>query len=480
MALQFYNTMSRRQEAFEPREAGKAAMYTCGPTVYNYAHIGNFRAYIFEDILRRALRFCGYEVNQVMNLTDVDDKTIRDSIAAGMSLDAFTQQFKDAFFEDVDELRIERAEAYPAATDHISEMIDIITTLIEKNIAYVSDDNCVYYSIDKFPDYGKLAQIDRSGQRSGTRVKNDEYEKDSVADFALWKAWGETDGDTAWDSPWGRGRPGWHIECSAMSMKYLGPHFDLHTGGVDNMFPHHEDEIAQSEAATGETFVNYWLHCEHLMVNGKKMSKSEGNFFTLRDLLDAGYTGREVRYLLLAAHYRQQLNFRAPRNAETNVIEFVGLEEARTVLRRFDDFIHRLREVAASPDMGLDTATNLCATAESAFRAGLEDDLNISEALAAFFDFMRDVNKALDDSALAGNPAEMVLTACRRFDSVLDVFDLDKGEEEAPAEILALVEARQQARQTKDFARADEIRDELTNAGWVLEDSPTGPRVKRA
>lgn len=470
--------MSRKAEAFDPIDAGKAAMYTCGPTVYNYAHIGNFRAYIFEDILRRGLKYCGYAVTQVMNLTDVDDKTIRDSIAAKMDLDSFTQQFKDAFFKDLAELRIEPAEEYPAATDYVQEMIDIIETLIEKDVAYVSDDGCVYYAIEKFPAYGKLARIDRSGQRSGVRVKNDEYEKDSVADFALWKAWAETDGDVAWDSPWGRGRPGWHIECSAMSMKFLGPHFDIHTGGVDNMFPHHEDEIAQSEAATGETFVNYWLHCEHLMVNGKKMSKSEGNFFTLRDLLDTGYSGREVRYLLLAAHYRQKLNFRAPRN-DAGAIEFVGLEEARTILRRFDDFVRRLQEATAKADAGTDIAAALSDVAESAFLKGIEDDLNISESLAAFFDYMRDVNKALDNGTIGGGGGERILATCRKFDTVLGVIDVDSAEEEAPAEILALVLERQAARKSKDFTRADEIRDELTAGGWVLEDSPDGPRVKR-
>lgn len=307
--MKFYNSLSRSLEDFQPQDVGCVGLYTCGPTVYNFAHIGNFRAYVFEDILRRSLEFEGYTVRQVMNLTDVDDKTIRGALAEKVALRDYTKRYKEAFFTDLKTLGIEPAEVYPAATDHIPEMIALITKLFEKGVAYQSEDGSVYFSVSKFANYGRLARLDRDGMRSGVRISNDEYEKDAVGDFAVWKAWDEKDGDVWWESPWGRGRPGWHIECSAMSMKYLGETFDLHTGGIDNLFPHHENEIAQAEAATGRPFVRTWLHCAHLRVNGEKMSKSAGNFFTLRDLMEKGYTGREVRYVLLGAHYRQPLNF---------------------------------------------------------------------------------------------------------------------------------------------------------------------------
>jgi cysteinyl-tRNA synthetase len=348
MALQFHNTLTRTLEPFEPITSGKADMYTCGPTVYNYAHIGNFRAYIFEDILRRVLKYCGYDVTQIMNLTDVDDKTIRDSQANGMGLNEFTATYKKAFFDDLEELNIEPAEVYPAATDHVQEMIDIIKVLEEKGFAYVGDDGSVYYSIAKFENYGRLGRVDLENQRSGVRINTDEYEKEQAADFALWKKYEQRDGDVAWDSPWGKGRPGWHIECSAMSTKYLGNHFDLHTGGVDNIFPHHDDEIAQTEAATGEKFVNYWLHCEHLMVNNRKMSKSEGNFFTLRQLLDKGFSGREVRWLLMNGHYRQKLNFTYTAGPDKTVAKFNGLESGRSSLKRLDEFIRRIKTIDAT------------------------------------------------------------------------------------------------------------------------------------
>ena len=291
MAFKIYNTMSRAKEELVPLDGKHVRMYTCGPTVYNYAHIGNFRAYMFEDLLRRYIKFCGFGVTQVQNLTDVDDKTIRSSIEQGMALKEYTKKYIDAFFDDLAKLNIEPAEHYPAATDYISDMIALIETLMEKGYAYQSDDGSVYYSIDKFEEYGKLAHLDREGMQSGARVAQDEYDKDNAADFALWKAYVPEDGDVAWDSPWGRGRPGWHIECSAMSMNLLGESFDIHTGGVDNIFPHHEDEIAQSEAATGKTYSKYWMHCGYLIVDGKKMSKSLGNFYTLREILDMGYTG---------------------------------------------------------------------------------------------------------------------------------------------------------------------------------------------
>jgi len=305
MALRIYNTLSQTVEPLEPLEPGRVRFYTCGPTVYNYAHIGNFRAYVFEDVLRRALKFCGFQVVQVMNLTDVDDKTIRGAIAEGVDLDTFTRRYKEAFFADLKALRIEPAEHYPAATDHIPEMIALVERLLAKGHAYRAEDGSVYFRIASFPNYGRLARLDRAGLRPGARVAQDEYAKDDAADFALWKAWDAADGAVRWDSPWGPGRPGWHLECSAMSMKYLGPTFDLHTGGIDNLFPHHEDEIAQSEAANGQPFVRYWMHCAHLVVDGRKMSKSLGNFHTLRDLIAKGYSGREIRYLLASAHYRQ-------------------------------------------------------------------------------------------------------------------------------------------------------------------------------
>ena len=468
MPLKFYNTLSRSLEVFKPIREGEVSLYTCGPTVYNFAHIGNFRAYVFEDVLRRTLQYFGYKVTQVMNLTDVDDKTIRDSRAAGVPLSVFTDQFKKAFFEDIETLAIEKSEFYPAATDHIPEMIALIKTLIDKGYAYVGDDMSVYFSIEKFKGYGRLAKIDPSEQRPGARVKTDEYGKEAVADFALWKRWDENDGDVYWESPWGRGRPGWHIECSAMSIKYLGNHFDIHTGGVDNMFPHHEDEIAQCEAATGETFVNYWLHCEHLMVDGAKMSKSLGNFYTLRDVLQKGFDGREIRWLLMSAHYRQHLNFTID-----------GLRAAKSALRKIDDFIRRLKEISSDPDCGVDSIEELVRRTEASFSGGLEDDLNVPIMMASVFDLVRDANKAMDDNKLAGDAARQLLELCRRLNKVLGVLNVDSAQDEIPAEIESKIEEREQARKNRDFARADVLRQEIISQGWRIEDTPKGTRVIR-
>jgi cysteinyl-tRNA synthetase len=470
MKLSFLNTMTRKREEFKPIDENHVRLYTCGPTVYNYAHIGNFRAYIFEDLLRRTIKLNGYNITQTMNLTDVDDKTIRDSQVAGLSLNEFTAKYKQAFFSDIDMLKIERAEYYPSATDHIDDMIAMIETLIEKNYAYKADDNCVYYSINKFDAYGKLANIDRENQRSGVRVKTDEYEKESASDFALWKAYDKADGDVKWDSPWGPGRPGWHIECSAMAKATLGKHFDMHTGGIDNMFPHHEDEIAQSEACNGCKFVNYWMHCAHLQVNGKKMSKSLGNFHTINELINKGYTGEEIRWVLLATHYRVSLNFEI--NSDT--LESKSLQEARTSIQRISNFIERVNDKAG--DRQSESCAELCKKSEEKFLHGLNDDLNIAEAFAGMFELIRGVNKALDNDEEVGK--EDVLNSMKYFNRILHVMNFDK-KDDIPQEALDLANERIQARQNKDWGRADEIRDELAAMGFVIEDSPEGPKVKK-
>lgn len=463
MSLRFFNTLSRTVEAFAPIEPGHVRMYTCGPTVYNRAHIGNFRAYVFEDLLRRHLKWSGYRVTHVMNLTDVDDKTIRSANAEGVPLKTFTKRYIDAFFQDIAVLGIERAEHYPAATDYIPHMIAMIQTLLDKGIAYRSDDGSIYFSIQKFPAYGSLARLDRAGLKPGARVAQDEFEKEDAADFALWKAWSEKDGDVAWEAPWGKGRPGWHIECSAMSIQLLGPSFDIHCGGVDNIFPHHECEIAQSESVTGRPFVKYWLHCAHLIVDGKKMSKSLGNFLTLDDLLKEGFSGREIRYQLLATHYRQTLNFTRE-----------GLHAARAALQRIDEFAARLRERAA------DNAGSLpdwAETGRAAFRAALDDDLNISEALAALFDMLRAGNKALDANGVSPAGAAAALGLLDEIDTVLGV--LKPAAVEADPEVLKLVAARQAARAAKNWAESDRLREEIAKRGWMVQDSPQGPKVRR-
>lgn len=468
MDIQFFDTMARKKRVFTPLRDKVAKMYTCGPTVYNYAHIGNFRAYLFEDILRRTLEYFGYNVIQVMNLTDIDDKTIRDSKASGIPLKKYTQTYINAFFEDLHKLNVEKAEFYPAATDHIQEMVDIIKVLMEKGYAYKSDDDTIYFSIAKFKNYGKLARIDMKNQRSGNRVNSDEYEKDSVADFALWKAWDEgTDGDAWWESPWGKGRPGWHIECSAMSMKYLGKTFDIHTGGIDNMFPHHEDEIAQSESANGQKFVNYWMHCEYLIVDGQKMSKSLGNFYTVRDLIAKGYTSEEIRWVLISAHYRKKLNF-----------TFDFLKQSRETLKGFKTLFARLHEALKSGKGGV-SVTSIVHDSVEKFGKAMADDLNISEALAPVFNLQRETNKLIASNELGVKGAEAVLGAFHNFDSILGVFDFEEVEEESPSEIKALAQKRLEARKIKDFAKADSIRKQVTELGWIIEDTPSGFSLRK-
>ena len=462
--IRFYNTMTRQKEDFHPIEAGKVNMYTCGPTVYNYAHIGNFRAYVFEDLLRRYLKYRNYQVTQIMNLTDVEDKIIRDSQEAGLSLDDFTQQYKIAFFEDLKALNIEPAEAYPEATTHIAEMVQIIQTLLEQGYAYEAEGS-IYYRIDRFPKYGQLAHFDPGELQRGAsgRIDIDEYDKDDVHDFALWKAWSPDDGDIYWDTELGRGRPGWHIECSAMSMKYLGAHFDIHTGGEDNIFPHHENEIAQSEAATGERFVNYWMHCRFLLVENQKMSKSLGNFYTLRDLLEQGYKPKGLRYALMATHYRQPMNF-----------TLEGLSGAENAVQRLLDFMNALR--SADGDGAADVTALLQQTQER-FEEGLDDDLNIAGALGAIFEMVREVNRAIANGQLSAAAAEQVAALMQRFDAVLGILGDDEEAVDERAEALLL--ERQTARQQRDFARADAIRDELQQLGYTVEDSPQGSRLKR-
>jgi len=461
--MRFFNTYSRALEEFHPLDSAEreVKMYTCGPTVYSHAHIGNFRAYLFEDLLHRFLELRGFKVRRVMNITDVDDKTIQGSRSAGIPLAEFTSPFKQAFFEDLDTLRIKRADSFPEATDphQIAAMIEMIKTLMARDLAYQAEDKSVYFRINKFPAYGQLAHFDLSELRSTGRVKSDEYDKEHVGDFALWKAWDQDDGPVRWESPWGPGRPGWHIECSAMATQLLGEQLDIHCGGVDNIFPHHEAEIAQTEGCTGKKFVRYWMHCAHLMVDGQKMSKSLGNFYTLRDVLAKGYSGREVRYALMRVHYRAPLNF-----------TWDGMEEAREALRRIDDWVTRLREKAGEENAQRPPEE------DSRFEEALDEDLNISGALGVLFDAIRETNRALDLGNLNAQAAGSRLQWWERIDRVLAV----SGQETAfPAEIAALAEARAQARLAKEWRKSDELRDELAAHGWKVRDTKDGQKITR-
>lgn len=461
-----YNTLTRKKEKFKPIEEGKVKMYNCGPTVYDYPHIGNYRAYIFADLLKRYLKYKGFKVKQIMNITDVDDKTIRDSQKQGKTLKEFTEFYTKAFFEDLDTLGVDKADEYPRATDFIREMVDIIKKLLDKGYAYKGEDGSIYFSISKFKDYGKLARIDMKGMKTGARVNQDEYEKENASDFALWKAWDENDGDVYWETELGKGRPGWHIECSAMSMKYLGKTFDIHTGGVDNMFPHHENEIAQSECANGQKFVNYWLHNAHLIVNGEKMSKSLGNFFTLRDLKQ--YDPKAIRYELLSTHYRSQLDFR-----EDN------LRKIPETLNKFYNFMDKLDEIIEqnrTGSSGLNEQVNTSINhAKKAFEAAMDDDLNISGGLAAIFVFMNEINAMMD--VLDKNNAEKIKKVMSEFDIVLNVMEHKKTN--VPKEIQDLVDKREKARKDKDFTKSDELRDRIKEKGYSVEDTSKGPRVKK-
>src|SRR5438874_931899 len=466
MALRFFNTYSREIEEFQPRDptGRKVDIYTCGPTVYSRAHIGNFRAYIFEDLLQRHLELRDYKVHRVMNITDVDDKTIRGAREAKIPLSKFTAPFKQAFFEDIETLRIKRADEFPAATDqhYVDRMIEMISALISRGLAYQADDKSVYFRINKFPDYGKLAHFDLTQLQSTGRVKHDEYDKEHIGDFALWKAWDEEDDDVAWESPWGPGRPGWHIECSAMATALLGDEIDIHCGGVDNIFPHHEAEIAQSEGVTGKKFVRYWLHCAHLLVDGQKMSKSLGNFYTLPDLLEKGYTGREIRYALMRVHYRVPLNF-----------TWEGMNEARQALIRTDEWLARLREKSRETSVHRSTSNVQRPTQE--FEEALDDDLNISAALGFLFETIRETNRAMDRNELDASSANAWLDWWKRVNNVLDLET--EAEVVIPAEVAQLAKERENARREKNWRKSDELRDRIAALGWDVRDTNDGQKL---
>ncbi len=461
--LRIYNTLTRRKEVFRPLRKGYVKGYSCGPTVYQFAHIGNFRAYIFFDIIKRYLKYKGYKVKHVMNLTDVDDKTIRDSRKAGMPLKEFTEKYSGYFFEDLKTLNIEPADIYPKATEHIKGMVEVIKKLLKKGIAYKAGDG-IYFSISKFKGYGKLALLEKTALIKGKRALKDEYDKESVQDFALWKFWDRDDGNVYWETEFGKGRPGWHIECSEMSTRYLGQPFDLHTGGVDLIFPHHENEIAQSEGAFGKKFVNYWMHCSHLVVEGKKMSKSLGNFYTLRDVLGKGYSPAAVRYLLLSAHYRQQLNF-----------TFEELKATTKAAETIIDFARRLKEVKGDKGVSIDNKAKIHT---DGFEKAMDDDLNISEALANVFGFMHDVNRLMAEGKLGKEDAQKALKTMENFDKVLGI--LNYSDERLNKEVEDLIRKREQARKGKDWKKSDLIREELKQKNIILEDTKDGVRWRKA
>jgi cysteinyl-tRNA synthetase len=462
--LRLRNTLTRTQEEFKPLAGNTVRMYACGPTVYDYGHIGNFRTFVAVDVLRRYLKYSGYDLLHVMNITDVEDKIIRNMLEQGKPLKEYTEHYTQEFLTDCQSLNIEPPEMMPRATDHIPEMVDIMNRLAEANHTYQSD-HSLYFSIASFPGYGRLSGLKLEGNQAGARVDVDEYEKADARDFVLWKGPKE-EGEPRWDSPFGEGRPGWHLECSAMSMKYLGESFDIHCGGVDLIFPHHENEIAQSEGATGKPFVHFWVHAEFLLVEGEKMSKSKGNYYTVRDLLKQGYSAMAIRYLLLSVPYRTQLNFTLD-----------GLRGAESALEKLRNFRRRVKDFTGEPSANA-RIQEIVTTARDGFEAGMDDDLNTSNALAAVHDLRRDTNIAMDAGEFGLEDRKAVLELLERIDAVLGVFGEESEEMLAP-EIDALIEERNAARRGRNFARADEIRNELVAHGILLEDTPQGTKWKR-
>ncbi|MBI2129137.1 cysteine--tRNA ligase [Candidatus Woesearchaeota archaeon] len=466
MPLKLFNTSTRKKEIFRPISKKEVGIYSCGLTVYDYGHIGNFRAFLTADILRRYFEYKGFRVKQVMNFTDVDDKTIKGSQKEGTTLDEFTVKYKKIFFEDLETLNIEKAEYYPEATKHIREMVELVKALLKKGHAYKGEDGSVYYDISTFKDYGKFAHIKVEELKAGARVKQDEYAKEEASDFVLWKAWDEHDGNVYWQTELGKGRPGWHLECSAMSMKYLGKTFDIHTGGIDLVFPHHQNEIAQSEGSTGKKFVNYWLHNEWLLVEGKKMSKSLGNFYTLRDVISKGYKPKAIRYLLISNHYRQQLNF-----------TFDELKAAESTVEKFRDFVLSLKDHKEVKKESSKKAKNLIKRAKTEFESAMDDDLNISVALASLFDFMREINILLANREISEKDAKDALDFIFSADKVLGI--MEEKEEALPSAVKKLIDERETARKNKNWAEADRIRAELLKKGIQLMDTPEGVRWKK-
>ena len=482
MALRFSNTLTRSLEVFEPVQQGRVGVYACGPTVYRPPHVGNFRSFLLYDLVHRYLEWKGFNVHFVMNLTDVEDKIIQAASQQGSAIEAVTGPTTEALFADLEKLGARPADVYPRATQHVDQMVTLIDRLVERGHAYVADGS-VYFAIHTWPDYGKLSRIELADTRAGaglaTRARGvdaDEYGKEDARDFVLWKGAKAMDRavGAVWPTPWGEGRPGWHIECSAMSMAELGETFDIHLGGEDLIFPHHEDEIAQSEAATGKPFVRYWLHVKHLLVNGEKMSKSKRNDYTIGELIEKGYPASAIRFLLISAHYRRELNF-----------TFEGLDQAKDAVRRLQTFQDRLNTATATSNGSAGALATAARTGIANFEAALDDDLNTSAALAALFDFVREGNAALDQGGVAQKDLDVASQTLARMDDVLGVLALAREEIGAVDSKLAdwvekLIAERQAARARRDFKRGDEIRSELMNAGIVLEDTPEGTRWKRA
>ena len=461
MELRFYNSYTRKKEVFKPIKDGNVGLYTCGPTVYDYAHIGNFRTFMFEDLLKRWLVHLGYNVNHIMNITDLDDKTIKKANVEGVELRKITNQYTSYFMDDLKWLKIIPADEFPRATDYIDKMIDMIQILLDKNFAYKMNDGSIYFDISSFQQYGHLTKINLKHQKQTERVNDDEYDKDSPQDFALWKGWKEEDGDISWNSPWGIGRPGWHIECSVMSIDALGDHFDIHCGGVDNMFPHHENEIAQSVCSTGKGFVNYWLHSEFLLIDGGKMSKSLGNYYTIKDLIKKGFTPESIRYQLLSGHYRTKISFSINKKHESDKI-IDRVSEFHALLNKNNQKISLDNSL---PDIYFE------------FSEAMNDDLNTPRALAIFFEWMKSESKKIKDNLLSADEISAAWNFLKIFNSIFGFVKVDPLI--IPNKIKDMLSNRKKARQDKDWILSDKIRDSLKNEGWIVEDTPDGQKLKK-